>query len=64
MKKNNLMDKVYYNIKHPSSLGSVKKLKFATKNSERDVKRYLSHQKVYTIHKQVRKTFPETKSGQ
>ncbi len=61
MKNKTLLDNVYYDIKNPSSLASVKKLIEATKKKKKTVKKYLTQQKVYTLHKQVRKNFPRRK---
>lgn len=53
------MDKIYYNPRHPASFGGINKLYHATKgkNTQRDVRQWLSKQDAYTLHKPVRHRF-------
>jgi transposase InsO family protein len=52
------LGKVYFDSKHPAGFGSVTKLVNATKHSRKNVKKWLSSQDTYTLHKPVRKHFP------
>ena len=51
------LKKLYYNLKFPSSLASVKKLKETSGKNIKDVKKFLHRQNVYTLHKPVRRKF-------
>jgi hypothetical protein len=53
------LGKVYYDPKHAASFGSVAKLVKAGKTKKRDVEVWLSGQNTYTLHKPVRKRFPQ-----
>ena len=52
------LGKVYCDRKHPSSFRSVAKSLKASKCKKRDVEEWLPGQKIYTLHKPVRKRFP------
>ena len=52
-----LLEKAYYNLKHPGSLGGVSALTRATKQKRNKVKEWLSFEDVYTLHKPVRRKF-------
>ena len=47
----------YYNPKEPSSFGGVTQLAKATKQKAKTIKKWLSHQDTYTLHRPARKKF-------
>ena len=60
------MEKIYSNINRPAGLASVQKLYKAIKKTNKkiklsDVKRFLSSQESYTLHRTTRKRFPRRK---
>ena len=53
-----ILKRVYYDLSHPASYGSVDKLAKATGLSTKTVKTWLRKQPTYTLHRQARKTYP------
>lgn len=51
------MNRVYYDISHPSSYSSIKKLSTSGKRSVQETALWLKSQDAYTLHKPVRKRF-------
>lgn len=49
---------IYYNVKHPAGLSSIRKLADASGYSYKTVKTWLKSQPAYTLHKQARKRYP------
>ena len=63
METNKLLEKLYYKIKQGGSLGSVDSLYHAAKRqnkkiTRREVQEWLRGQRVYSLHRPVRKHFP------
>ena len=58
----NKLHRVYYDINSPGSFGGVKRLQSATKSKRPDVKKWLSEQDTYTLHKPVRLRFPRRRT--
>ena len=56
-KKSELLRRRYFDAKRVGSYGGVRALKRASRTSERFVKKWLSEQDTYTLHKPVRTTF-------
>lgn len=55
----NQLKRIYYNPKHPASLGSVNRLAAAAGGvSKQAVKTWLKKQPTYTLHRQARKRYP------
>ena len=52
------MEDVYYNPSDPGSFGGIKRLKERYKKKRKDVRKWLTFQDTYTLHKPVRKSFP------
>jgi len=52
------LKRVYYDLKHPASFASIKKLSEATRISQKKVKAWLKSQPTYTLHRQARKRYP------
>jgi transposase InsO family protein len=50
------MEKIYYDPRHPASLGGVNRLQQATRDIE--TKKWLASQRVYSLHKPIRRKFP------
>ena len=64
MRNNNVngaLKALYYNVKHPTGYGSIKKLKDTSGYSYKAVKDWLKAQPTYTLHKQARKRYPTRK---
>ena len=53
-----VLKRVYYDLSHPASYGSVQKLAKATRLSTKTVKAWLKKQPTYTLHRQARKSYP------
>ena len=51
------MEDVYYNPSDPRSFGGIKCLKERHKKKRKDVRKWLTFQDTYTLHKPVRKSF-------
>ena len=51
------LKRTYYNVKQPGSLGGVSALARATEQKKKDVRRWLSFEDTYTLHKPVRRKF-------
>lgn len=51
------MNEIYYDISHPSSYGSIKKLSASSGNDIKGTASWMSSQDTYTLHKPVRKKF-------
>lgn len=58
---NKKLEKIYYDVKHPASYGSVLKLAKAASVSIRKVKDWLKTQDTYTLHKPVKYKFNRRK---
>ena len=56
------MDTVYSTLRSPGSFGSVRNLRRYSGRSERDVKKFLTAQDAYTLHKPRRIRFPRRKT--
>ena len=52
---------IYYNPTHPASLSTAPVLAAAAKVPLQTTKKWLQKQKTYTLHRQVRKTYPTRK---
>ena len=52
------MEDVYYNPSNPRSFGGIKRLKERYKKKRKGVRKWLTFQDTYTLHKPVRKSFP------
>ena len=55
------LKEIYYNPRHPASLGSIAALASAAKVTEKKTKEWLKKQPTYTLHRQARKTYPSRK---
>ena len=53
-----ILGKIYYNARHPASLGSIMKLSKASGVPREKVKQWLMAQPTYTLHRQARKRYP------
>ena len=51
------MEGVYYNPSDHGSFGGIKRLKERYKKKEKDVRKWVTFQDTYTLHKPVRKSF-------
>lgn len=58
---NEILKKIYYDVKHPAGLSSVRKLAEASGFRYNQVKKWLKEQRTYTLHKQARKHYPTRK---
>lgn len=56
------LGQTYYNTQRPGAYGGVEPLKRATKQKRSVIKRWLSHQDAYTLHKPVRYKFPRRRT--
>ena len=56
------MDAVYGTLRSPGSFGGVRNLQRYSRRSEREVKKFLSRQDAYTLHKSRRIRFPRRKT--
>lgn len=52
-----LLNKIYYDVKHPASFGGVEKLSKYSGISKKTVKQWLTTQDTYTLHKPVKYKF-------
>lgn len=57
-----VLKNIYYDIKHPASLGGIAKLAKASRVSKLKAKKWLMTQDAYTLHKPVRYKFPRRKT--
>jgi len=56
------LNDVYSQPNAPASFGGVRALKRYSRRSEKDVRRFLSQQDAYTLHKPTRIRFPRRKT--
>ena len=56
------MDAVYGTLRSPGSFGGVRNLQRYSRRSEREVKKFMSRQDAYTLHKSRRIRFPRRKT--
>ena len=52
------MADVYYNTSDPGSFGGIKRLEERYNKKGKDIRKWLTFQDTYTLHKPVRKSFP------
>ena len=58
MAADDILKPIYYDLKHPAGLSSIRKLSKASGHSYKTVKTWLKAQPTYTLHKQARKHYP------
>src|SRR5215475_9287646 len=57
----NKLSSIYYDSKSPGAFGGINKLARVAKTPVKKVKKWLSSQRVYSLHKPVRKRFPRNR---
>ena len=57
-----IMDKIYYDPSNAASFGGVRTLANAMKTRESDIRKWMSEQDAYTLHKPSRVHFPRRKT--